>query len=200
MDSIEIKEYAKEKIKGHLGDYWKGMILICLVEIIINVLSTKLFGFNDVKSNISSLIASILLAPASIGLFKYVDELLKGNKPDVKTIFSYYSNFLNIAVMTAISTILVLIGFILLIIPGFYLMLSYAVAPYLMMKDKNIDPIDVLKKSRKLMKGHCFDLLIFVLSFIGWFLLVVITFGIAIIWVGPYIQVSIQKYYEKITA
>lgn len=200
MSRVETKQFAKDKIKGNLGNYWKGMILVYLAEVIITVLCNKLFGVGYIKSTTASLITSILLAPLTIGLLKYADDLMNGNNPEVNVIFSYYSKFLNITVMTAISSIIVSIGTFLLVIPGIYLSLSFAVAPYLIMKDKNLDPIDALKQSFKKMNGHRLDLLVFSLSFLGWILLVLATFGIAIIWVGPYMQVATLKYYEQITA
>ena len=200
MSRVEIKKYAKDKIKGNLGNYWKGMILVYLSEIVVTILCNKLLGTGNVKSTITSVITTVILAPLMIGLLKYVDEVRNGQTPDVNIIFSYYSNFLNIAIMSAISSILVSIGTFLLIIPGIYLAISMVLAPYLMMKDKDLDPIKALKSSFEMMNGHRLEMLVFGLSFIGWFLLVAVTFGIAIIWVGPYVQVATLKYYEQITA
>lgn len=200
MSKVEIKEFAQDKIKDNLGNYWKGMIIVYLAQVVITLLCNTLFGTGDVKSTIVSLIINVLLAPLSIGLLKYIDELIKGNSPEVNILFSYYDKFLNIAIVSAISSILVSIGYFLLVIPGIYLTLSFALAPYLMMKDKNLDPIEALKQSFNKMNGHRLDLFVFELSFIGWILLVALTFGIAIIWVGPYMQTAILKYYEQITA
>ena len=49
-----------------------------------------------------------------------------------------------------------------------------------------------------MIKGHIWDYLIFTLSFIGWILLVAFTFGIAYIWVGPYMQMSYANFYNYI--
>ena len=36
------------------------------------------------------------------------------------------------------------------------------------------------------------------LSFIGWFLLGLITIGIAFLWVGPYFSVTLAKFYDRV--
>ena len=48
------------------------------------------------------------------------------------------------------------------------------------------------------MDGHKMELFVLDLSFIGWYLLCVITFGIAFIWVAPYIQATKTNFYNKI--
>lgn len=198
MSRVKIKEYAKGKVKSNLGDMWKGLIIVYLAQIIITSLVSTIFDNNSASLAVS-IISNILIAPISIGLLNYISEVLKGKKPDIKCLFNYYDKFLNIAIMTVISSVLISFGFILLIIPGIYLALSYALAPYIFMKNKETDPIEALKQSRQKMNGHRLDLLIFGLSFLGWILLVGITFGIAIIWVGPYMEVATIKYYEQLT-
>ena len=44
-------------------------------------------------------------------------------------------------------------------------------------------------------KGNCFVL---TLSFIGWAILAALTFGIGMLWLMPYIQVSMVCFYEHI--
>ena len=49
------------------------------------------------------------------------------------------------------------------------------------------------------MKGYKGDYFVFLLSFIGWFLLVPFTLGIILIWLLPYILVAQIIYYEKLS-
>ena len=53
----------------------------------------------------------------------------------------------------------------------------------------------VVQESIELMKGHKLHYILFSLSFIGWFLLIVITFGLASLWVIPYVHLSSILYY-----
>ena len=54
------------------------------------------------------------------------------------------------------------------------------------------------KRSKELMKGHVLDLIILILSFFPWFLLGMVTCGLAMFYVAPYICVSIAGFYETI--
>lgn len=61
-----------------------------------------------------------------------------------------------------LSSIVVLIGFILLIVPGIIAILMYLFVPYLVI-DKEFGPIEALKKSAELTRGYRWELLLLVL-------------------------------------
>ena len=48
------------------------------------------------------------------------------------------------------------------------------------------------------MHGHKWEYFCLQLSFIGWYLLVIMTCGIALIWVYPYIQTINALYYRNL--
>ena len=49
------------------------------------------------------------------------------------------------------------------------------------------------------MNGHKWELFIMGLSFLGWLILSALTFGIGLLWLLPYIQVTLRIYYLSIT-
>ncbi|MGN0187254.1 MAG: DUF975 family protein [Paludibacteraceae bacterium] len=50
------------------------------------------------------------------------------------------------------------------------------------------------------MSGHKMKLFLLDLSFIGWGILCVLTFGIGFLWLAPYISVSHAHFYEELIA
>lgn len=57
---------------------------------------------------------------------------------------------------------------------------------------------NVLHESSQLMSGQRFRLFAFYLSYIGWFLLVVITGGLINFWLTPYLNMSLIAFYDDI--
>ena len=49
-----------------------------------------------------------------------------------------------------------------------------------------------------MMKGNKWKLMCLGFRFIGWFLLVMLTFGIGFLWVGPYSYVSYAQFYDDL--
>ncbi len=72
--------------------------------------------------------------------------------------------------------------------------------PFILRDNPELSPKEVLHKSRIMMRGHKWDLFVLVLSFIGWFLVAIITFGIGFLWIGPYLDTAIAHFYEDIKA
>ena len=69
---------------------------------------------------------------------------------------------------------------------------------YILAENKDISALDAIRKSKEIMNGHKMDYFILSLSFIGWIFLIAITFGIAAIWVTPYMETTYANFYNKI--
>lgn len=87
---------------------------------------------------------------------------------------------------------------LLFIIPGIIKSFSYAMTPYILYNEPELSAWKAIKKSKAMMKGHKFDLFYLYLSFIGWILLAVLTLGIGLIWLLPYMQCSIAEFYRDV--
>ena len=100
-----------------------------------------------------------------------------------------------------ISGIMLLIGVLLCAaIATFYivLMISFSQSYYILYENENMPVLDILNRSMDLMEKHRLDYIIYALSFIGWILLGIMTFGILLFWVVPYIMVSNVILYEEL--
>ncbi len=58
--------------------------------------------------------------------------------------------------------------------------------------------LEAISKSKEMMNGHKMEYFVLSLSFIGWAFVVGITFGIAGIWVMPYMSTTYANFYNKI--
>lgn len=95
---------------------------------------------------------------------------------------------LQIGSLTIISNLLILVG-ISLFIPQYY---AYSQTDFILMAQLEAGhpqkPLLILKESRRLMKGYKLDYIGLDLSFIGWFFLNGISFGLAGIYTIPYYE------------
>jgi uncharacterized membrane protein len=76
--------------------------------------------------------------------------------------------------------IIVAIGFILLVIPGIYLLLRFLFVPYLVM-DRKLAPFDALRESSRITLGHKWQLLGFLLAVIGINIIGAILLGVGLL-------------------
>ena len=96
--------------------------------------------------------------------------------------------------------ILIFLWALLLIIPGIIKSFSYAMTPYILEDNPELGAVDAIHRSRMMMRGHKFDLFWMYLSFIGWGLLCILTFGIGFLWLAPYIATTQAAFYEEVKA
>ena len=57
-----------------------------------------------------------------------------------------------------------------------------------------------IKLDAALMDGHKMELFKLMLSFIGWIILGMFTFGLLYIWLIPYMNTTIALFYQQLTA
>lgn len=89
----------------------------------------------------------------------------------------------------------------LFIIPGIIKAYSYQMVPYIMAENPNMDRKRVFELSEQMMKGHKWEAFTLELSFYGWILLSLFTYGILnIFYVNPYIYATYAELYCAIKA
>jgi uncharacterized membrane protein len=69
---------------------------------------------------------------------------------------------------------------------------------YILAENPGMTAREALNESKRIMHGHKADYFVLSLSFIGWILLVSVTFGIAAIYVGPYVAATTANFYNAI--
>ena len=203
MDRKEIKELAKKKVNGNLWKLlWPILIIGAISAVSSTVVGPKTTGptgthYTPTQALIS-LIFTLITALVSAGYIKYLIDFVRKDKFDSNTIINTMKEkWLNIIIANILVGILVVIGCVFFIIPGIILALAYSFAQYLVV-DSDISGADSLTKSREMMKGYKLDYFVFILSFIGWFILGLFTFCIAYVWIVPYYYVANTIYFEKL--
>lgn len=119
-------------------------------------------------------------------------------------IFSGFTNgrFENTFLGYLLTYIFTALWSLLLIFPGIMKAYSYSMTAYILkdMLDAGHKPTatEPISKSCDLMKGHKMDLFLLDLSFIGWFILGLITAGIGFLWVVPYYRQTRANFYRDL--
>lgn len=71
-------------------------------------------------------------------------------------------------------------------------------AYYIMLDHPEMRPLEAIKESKRIMNGHKLDYFILQLSFLGWAILGIFTFGILWLWLIPYMNVTNCHFYNEI--
>lgn len=188
MDRATLKSMAKEQIRGNIG----VLFLITLVVAVVTGLVSAIPGVGSVAG---FLIVTPALTIATIHIYL---NLAKGVKPEVKELFAHFGEFWPAFKVTFLTGLFTVLWMLLLIIPGYVKAFSYSQAMYIMAENPGMGARQAIKQSQEMMNGHKMELFVLGLSFFGWMLLTVVTFGIAGIWVIPYMQATQINFYNSI--
>tara|TARA_S200000501_G_scaffold319535_1_gene313890 strand:- start:1574 stop:2161 length:588 start_codon:yes stop_codon:yes gene_type:complete len=132
-----------------------------------------------------------------LGLAVYCIGLYKGDEVNYVTIFSRF-NGLKPIVFILILSVVVTLGFILLIIPGIILSLMYSQVFYILADDPDIGAIEAFNKSEKMMRGHKWQLFMLNLEAALYIFAGIFTLFIWWAWLIPRYSVAIAGFYEEL--
>ncbi len=154
------------------------------------------------QSTLSNIV-SLLLVPLFFSYYWVLLRLVRGESVRVGNVFDSFSSArlyfrtLGLYLLTIIYTVL---WSILLIIPGIIKSLAYSQAYYVFRDNPNYSVNQSITESRRLMNGYKWTYFLLLLSFIGWGILSLITLGIGLLWLVPYVTTSLGVFYEKLKA
>ena len=170
MTRAELKNAAKEQIKGKIG-------ILFVMLLIIGALSAAC-GFIPVIGPIGAL---IIVPVFEISTCMVYLKLAKKEEISVVDIFNGFNITGKSVWLSIMIYIFTLLWSLLLIIPGIIKAYSYSMASYILADNTELTASEALTKSKEIMNGHKFELFVLQLSFFWWYLLGSITFGIAYI-------------------
>ena len=197
MDYAKIKKEAWEISNKNKWNIWKPILILALISGVLSSIITGIFGDESAVGGLLNLVVSFAIIPASIGITKYVLNLIRGKSYGLDNLMEYYSNHLGTCLgLSIIISVLVCLGSIFFVIPGIILGLMYAMAFTIFIDNDELSIKECMNKSKEMMNGYKANYFMFLLSFIGWILLCLLI--IPAIWVVPYIQTAELLYYEKL--
>ena len=192
MNRAEIKSMSKAQIKGKIGI----LFVITLLVAVISFLGTFILNFIPI---IGSLAATIFIsAPLSLSIIMIYIGVTNNKTPAIKDVFAGFNNLWGAFKVQFLVALFTALWSLLLVITGIIKAISYSMSIYVLAENKGMSALEAIRKSKEMMHGHKMDYFVLGLSFIGWLLLVSITFGIAAIWVTPYMSTTIANFYKKI--
>ena len=120
----------------------------------------------------------------------------RGRPVAISNLMDGFTVFLRLLVLTVLTGVFTFLWSLLLIVPGIIAAYRYSQAVYLLLDHPELSPMDCIRESSRLMKGHKWELFVLNLSFIGWMLLTMIP--LVSIYVSPYMELTYAGYYNRL--
>jgi len=201
-----------------MGQAWrekKGFKTPCLLAFLLYMVAATItsmigypviFGLMSTGADVNTagvigslvqMIGSIAIMPMFLGIHIMGMRHAEGKSISVGSIFSYFNRMPSVFLCYLFMTILVILGTVLLIIPGIYLMIAYMFAMPLVV-EKNMSAWQALETSRKVLTRKWFPMLglLILVGIVN--MLAMLTLGIALIWTIPWSVLTMSMVYTKL--
>ena len=183
---LNSKEYRQKSWSQLRKSYWSVLVAVIIVLAVTTASAPLVF---------------ILVGPMLVGQAYYLMDV-SINENEGKNFELLVEGFKKSLVNSIVANILVgiftFLWSLLLIIPGIIKYYGYSMTPFIIADEPEIDFMAAIRKSQEMMRGHKFRLFKLQLSFIGWFFLGALAFGVGLFFVYPYYQLAHANFYLDI--
>jgi len=138
--------------------------------------------------------------PVKVGYSGFCSRIFVGVQTRVGEMFSLgFRNYWRSVGGMLWMNLFIFLWSLLLFIPGIIKALAYFATPYILAEFPYVEPTDALKISMRMTDGYKGDVFVMGLSFIGWYLLNMLTFGLlGLLYVNPYYYTSFAGLYQEL--
>ncbi|MDO5112184.1 MAG: DUF975 family protein [Clostridia bacterium] len=148
---------------------------------------------------IIALVLYVIGGAVELGHNAYYIDLCTNREPGFDVLFSRFKIFLKALGLRLYMSLFTALWTLLFIIPGIIAAYRYAMAPYIMGQDPNVGIREAVNRSKAMMAGNKWRLFCLHLSFIGWVFVGLLTLGIGMLWVNPYMQAATASFYLDVS-
>lgn len=197
--SSEYRAQAREALQNRWGEAAIVSLIILLSAILISAPSFMAEWTGSITT-----VLSVLILPLQYAYYISLLERTRGNEEELTrftlqyAINNAYANTRFLVAGLLIMLLSMVAAIFTLGIGAIVVKYMYAMVPYLLHDYPELTPREAMKISREMMRGQKWNLFILDFTFIGWILLSILTAGLGMIFVEPYMSTAHATFYEDL--
>lgn len=195
----EYRAQAREALQNRWGEAAIVSLIILVAAMVISIPSFMAEWGGSITT-----VLSVLILPLQYAYYISLLERTRGGEEELTRFTLQYAinhAYANTRFLVA-GLLIMLISMVLAIftlgIGAIIVNYMYSMVPYLLHDYPELTPREAMKISREMMSGQKWNLFVLDLTFIGWILLSILTAGIGMIFVEPYMSTTRAAYYEDL--
>lgn len=173
----EAVQFGWDTTKSNIGFFIGLLIVAGLIQYVPDIIAAIIEADAPTLSIIIRIASFVLSVIIAMGLIKICLRFCDGEKGEVSDLFSCYPLFFDYLIGSILYGLIVVVGLILLIIPGIIWAIKFQFFDYLIV-DEGLGPVDALEKSSEITRGvkwelFLLDILLVIINLLGFLCLVV---------------------------
>ena len=189
MTSSQLRAKAREQMGNSIfAEKWLYVLLAMLI--------------GGAVLGISSFVSFLLVGAVSVGLAAFTLRLVRdpaGPAHFEDLLYGFVGGrFARSFLIGLLTTLFTALWSLLFVIPGIIKAYSYSMSYYISLDYPEMEATQCITESRRIMSGNKMRLFLLDLSFIGWYIVGALCFGIGTLWVNAYHQMARANFYEEL--
>ena len=162
MNAFEVLRDSLYFFKRHLASIVQLCLPLVIVEAVLQQVVDRATGPDGFSA--SSIIVGLVVYPLyTAALILFLDARSRGESPRNRDLLAMAATLWpRFALLTALNTLLILLGISLYFLPGLILMVMLAFGEYLLVL-RGLNPLHAMKESLRLSRGHFWRILLCIL-------------------------------------
>lgn len=185
--------YLMREARSLLQPYWLISVGVCLVYAIVLGVPPELNTYGEWLS-------LLLAGPLNLGLCMYFLKISNSESPGIENIINGFQPLLQVLLLYFVSSLLIVLGLLLFILPGIVLSMGFSMSYYIMAEQQDITFVEALQKSWDLTQDHKMDLFLLNIRFIPWYVLGLLCLVVGVFVVIPWHQTTLALVYKELKA
>ena len=183
-----------ESVAGEILDSFRALSSGVQLAVVLTIV-----GFVAGAGVVGLLLKIFLFNPLEAGCYRFFRVNAVTSKAGLEHLGDGFQDYGRTCLTLFLKDLYILLWSLLLIIPGIVKSYSYRLVPYLLKDEPELTASEVITRSREMMRGHKWEAFVLDLSFLGWLILGILTFGLLLIfWEMPYYQNAAAVFYLDI--
>ena len=186
-ENVILMRMAKDSLKGKWG--------LAIGTFVVYLMIVGAMSAIPILGPLASLFIS---GPMALGIVMFALSFSRDEDARLEQIFDGFKNYGTALGAYWLMVLYIFLWMLLLIIPGIIAALSYSMTFYIIADEPTIGASAAIDKSRKMMDGYKWKYVCLQFRFFGWALLCILTLGIGLLWLIPYMYITMAKFYDDV--
>lgn len=199
MKTLNGKEALQFGFQAVTSNFMFFLGIVALIFICNFLIPSILFGeASRDRGLVGNIVVWIISAYATLGFSAVALKTVDKQPVSYKDFFEVRNVFIPYILATIVAQFVITLGIILLIVPGIIVALMWMFYAYLIL-DKKMQPMDALKQSAAITKGHRWQLFGMGVFFILMNIVGALLFGLGLIITAPITVVAMAHMYRQLS-
>lgn len=205
--NVDLMTHARDALQGKWGTAVVFTLFYYIVmQLFQGVAQLPMAGVSLLRSEMASVVAIIItvvliylfVGVFQLGISRFYLNLVRDDMQGIGCLFYGFKFFWKAAGTYLLMILIIALWSLLLVVPGIIATFAYSMAFYVLADNPEISASEALARSKRMMDGNKTKMFCLSCRFIGWSLLGLLSCGIGMLWVQPYMLTSFAEFYEDV--